>query len=390
MHNHYRIGGGEDTVVKNEGELLHLHGHRVIFYTKSNSELKEKGLFSKIHILCQSLFSLSTWRQVRRLIKEENIDLVHVHNTLSVISPSVYYAAISRGVPVVQTIHNFRMVCPAALLYRNGETCEECLVHGLNRAVKHGCYRNSRLQTLTSALILKLHRMTGIYKRLNYICLTPFNREKLLEARERGKEIFPGNRIWVKPNFCPDLEKPWKEVQEALPPRKKQFIYIGRLEKEKGLDLILEAWKGIEDAGLLICGSGSLAEWCKSFIQENRMTKVKLLGQVEPGRLIPLLQESQALIFASRWYEGFPMTIVESFRCGTPVIVNRMGNAASLVESGVNGLVFETNSHKALREAVIHWKGGMYTEARRTYEKLYTAERNYEMLMEIYTAVLEK
>ncbi len=200
VHNYYQIPGGEDTVVKNEKKLLEDNGHKVILYTRDNSEIKKMNLFGKLLLPIISVYNPRTSREIKRIIREHQIDIVHVHNTINLISPSVYYAALSCGVPVVKTVHNFRLICPAGLLYREGHVCEECVRKGLRCAVRHGCYRNSRAQTLILAANLLLHRATGIYGRLHYICLTDFNRDKLLTINNRRKIIDP-LRVFVKPNF---------------------------------------------------------------------------------------------------------------------------------------------------------------------------------------------
>ena len=180
VHNYYKIPGGEDTVVNNEKRLLEENGHCVFLYTRSNKEMEDISALQKLFLPFSSIFSLRTYKEIRKFIQKENIDLVHVHNTLTLISPSVYYAAFSCGVPVVQTMHNFRLLCPAATFVRNGRICEDCVDQGLGCAVRYGCYRGSREQTLVNAAILKLHRMLGTYRKLFYICLTEFNKEKLL------------------------------------------------------------------------------------------------------------------------------------------------------------------------------------------------------------------
>ena len=179
VHNYYQIPGGEDTVVANEKKLLEDYGHKVILYSRNNSELNQMPFFRKLGLPVTTVFNPRTYMDIRGIIKKRKIEIVHVHNTLNLISPSAYYAALSRDVPVVQTIHNFRMLCPGATFYRDGHICEDCVEKGLRCAVKYGCYRESRLQTLACVISMKLHRMTGIYKTLNYICLTDFNKEKL-------------------------------------------------------------------------------------------------------------------------------------------------------------------------------------------------------------------
>jgi glycosyltransferase involved in cell wall biosynthesis len=188
VHNYYQISGGEDTVVAGEKHMLEEHGHEVILYSRSNAELKSMSMCQKLLLPFITVFNFRTYRSVKKLIKDRHIEIVHVHNTLSLISPAVYYAARACNVPIVQTIHNFRLLCPGAAFYRNGHICEDCVNHGLWCAVKHRCYRNSSLQTMLCTISTKVHRITGIYKHINYICLTNFNKDKLLKLKQISKD----------------------------------------------------------------------------------------------------------------------------------------------------------------------------------------------------------
>ena len=201
IHNFYQIPGGEDVVVRNEKRLLEEHGHKVYTYYRSNSELAKKGIVGKLFLPFTAVFSLKTYREVKKLIRENQIDIVHVHNTLTMVSPSVFYAAFRCKVPVVQTLHNFRMLCPAGSFFRDNVICEECVQHGMGCAIRHKCYRNSKLQSFVSAAILQIHRFVGTYRRVNFICLTEFNRKKLLESLDTKKEIVNPERVYIKPNF---------------------------------------------------------------------------------------------------------------------------------------------------------------------------------------------
>ena len=196
VHNYYQIPGGEDTVVANEKRLLEEHGHEVVLYTRHNNELKNMSKLQKLGLPFTTIFNPRTYRDIKRIIKEEKIEIVHVHNTLNLISSAVYYAAVKCGVPVVQTIHNFRLLCPGATFYRDGHICEDCVSKGLKCAVKHKCYRNSRAQTLICVISTWIHRHTGILGKINYIALTEFNKEKLLQLKYIKSE-----RVFVKPNF---------------------------------------------------------------------------------------------------------------------------------------------------------------------------------------------
>ena len=190
VHNYYRIPGGEDAVVANEKKLLEEHGHRVTLYSRNNSELDQMSFLRKLLLPVTTVFNFRTYRDIRRILRDQKIEIVHVHNTLNLISPAVYYAAVKSGIPVVQTIHNFRLLCPGAMFFRDGQICQDCVSHGLWCAVRHGCYRGSRIQTLACVISTAVHRTMGIYGKLNYICLTEFNREKLLELKQKGFDMF--------------------------------------------------------------------------------------------------------------------------------------------------------------------------------------------------------
>ena len=377
VHNFYQIPGGEDTVVENEGRLLEARGHRVVRYFRDNKELKDFSVFRKLLLPLTTVFNPKTYRDVRRLIRQERIDIVHVHNTLNLVSPSVYYAALAEGVPVVQTVHNFRLLCPGATFYRDGHICEDCVRGGLGCAVKHSCYRGSRLQTLACVLSTKFHRMTGIYGKLHYICLTDFNREKLLNL----KQIKP-ERVFVKPNFVDAGEG----VVTSEARRQDRFLFAGRLDSLKGVEVLLRGWKllGPDAPELLICGTGPMEDWCRAYIAENALTNVRMLGFVDNRQVKGLMAESRAVILPTQWYEGFPVTIVEAFSAGTPVLCSDLGNAGSIVREGVTGRKFPPASPEALARAV-GASGGMCESTYEEYLRSYTPERNYEMLMGVYT-----
>ena len=377
VHNYYQIPGGEDTVVANEKKLLEDHGHEVILYTRHNSELKTLSKIQKLLLPISTIFNFQTYKDVKKIIREEKIEIVHVHNTLNLISPSVYYAAFACHVPVVQTVHNFRLLCPGATFFREGHVCEECLSKGLVCAVKHKCYRGSRVQTLACAISTWIHRLIGTYKKLNYICLTDFNKDKLLQLKQIKKE-----KVFVKPNYV-------EEAKEIVPykNRKNQFIYVGRLEEIKGIDVLLEAWKLMkaEAPELIMCGKGPLEEWAKEYIEKNNLSKVKLLGFIPNTEVRKLIGESKALVLPTQVYEGFPMTIAESYACGTPVIGSDLGNTGSLIKNGISGYKFAPNSAKELTESVRKLSSS-FRELDRTVIGKYSSENNYQKLREIYEA----
>lgn len=380
VHNRYQIPGGEDTVAENERQLLEAQGHRVVRYFRDNKEMKDFSLLQKLLLPVTTVFNPRTYREVRRLIRTEHIDIVHVHNTLNLISPSVYYAALAEGVPVVQTVHNFRLLCPGATFYRDGHICEDCLHGGLGCAVKHSCYRGSRLQTLACVISTKIHRMTGIYGKLNYICLTEFNREKLLNLKQVRPE-----RVYVKPNFVENDPEPILPEER----RRNQMVFAGRLEKLKGVDVLLKSWKllGENAPQLILCGTGPLEDWCRDYTREHAVQNVQMRGFTPNAEVRRLMAQSRALILPTRCYEGFPVSIVEAFSVGTPVLCSDLGNAGSIVTEGVTGRKFQPDSPEDLARAV-GTSGGMCESTYAQYLSGYTAERNYETLEAIYRQAL--
>lgn len=377
VHNYYQIPGGEDTVVANEKKMLEDHGHQVFLYTRHNSELKTASKVQKLLLPFSTIFGLKTYREVKKLIKKEKIELVHVHNTLNRISPSVYYAAFHCHVPVVQTVHNFRLLCPGATFFRDGHVCEDCLEQGLFCAVKYKCYRGSRLQTLACVISTWIHRLLHTYGKLNYICLTEFNKSRILQL----KQISP-DKVFVKPNFVAASEK-----VVPLEKRKNRFIYVGRLEEIKGIDVLLKGWRLLgEDAPeLLLCGKGPLEDWCRNYIAQNHLGTVKQLGFVPNEEVRKLIGESKALILPTQVYEGFPMTIAEAYACKTPVIGSDLGNTGSLIEDGKSGFKFSPASAKELAECVLKISD-LSEESLAPFQNKYSEERNYEQLRKIYEA----
>lgn len=378
IHNYYQIPGGEDSVVSNEMKMLQDHGNKVLLYTRNNLELKTMSFFRKMMLPFSTIFNFHTYRDIKRIIKKEKIDVVHVHNTLNLISPSVYYAAVSCNVPIVQTVHNFRLLCPGATFYRDNHICEDCVKRGLGCAIKHRCYRGSRLQTLACVISTIFHRTIGIYGKINYICLTEFNRNKLLTM----KQIKP-NRVFVKPNFVKETGEDIISEDE----REDYYIFAGRLDKLKGIDVLLKAWKemGNTSPKLIICGVGPMEKWCKKFVAANNIN-AEFLGFVENCEVRKLVARGKALILPTQWYEGFPMSLVEAFSVGTPVICSELGNVGSIVEEGITGYKFKAGDSAELIHAVKRCQC-ICTNVIETYNRLYTEDVNYSLLCRIYENV---
>lgn len=375
VHNYYQIPGGEDTVVANEKKLLEEHGHRVVLYTRHNNELKGMSKLQKLALPFTTIFNPRTYRDVKRIIAEENIEIVHVHNTLNLISPAVYYAAVRMRVPVVQTIHNFRFLCPGATFYRDGHICEDCVNNGLKCAVKHKCYRGSRSQTLICVLSTWIHRHTGILRKINYICLTEFNKDRILQI----KQIDPEN-VFIKPNFT--FRK--QVTNEYAGSLKDFYLYIGRIEEIKGIRVLIEAFRKISEKKIVLAGQGPMKQE-----YEGKDRNIIFLGQVMHDDLLSILSNAKAVILPSQTYEGFPMVIPEAFSLSIPMIVSDIGNNGILIRDGENGLKYKfDDSNDLVRKIKIfeHIDAGRLGDiAYKEYINKYSPEANYQKLSQIYS-----
>ena len=378
VHCHYRLPGGEDAVFAAERAMLERHGHEVLVYERSNEEAAH-GL-PKALLPLHAVWNRAAARDVKRIIQTKNVDAVHIHNTLLLLSPAVVRAAKHTGVPVVQTLHNFRLFCPNGILLRGGQVCEDCPHHGLACAVRHRCYRGSLAQTLVVAAAYGLHRLLGTWRGVTMVALTEFDRRKLLEFN-RLHPMFDADRLVVKPNpVCvPDGPvTPWEN-------RKNQMLFAGRLEELKGLHTVLEAWRLLGDTAptLLMAGEGPLGDWARA----QNLPNVRFLGQLSRTELHARMAESRAVVAASLCYESFALVPAEAHALGTPVLASDLGNVGASVQPDVDGLRFTPGDANALAGAVRALGqmsfdcNAIAARARRTYSE----EENYNALMRFYT-----
>ena len=378
VHCHYRLPGGEDAVFAAERAMLERHGHEVLVYERSNEEAAH-GL-PKALLPLHAVWNRAAARDVKRIIQTKNVDAVHIHNTLLLLSPAVVRAAKRTGVPVVQTLHNFRLFCPNGILLRGGQVCEDCPHHGLACAVRHRCYRGSLAQTLVVAAAYGLHRLLGTWRGVTMVALTEFDRRKLLEFN-RLHPMFDADRLVVKPNPVCVPDSPvtlWEN-------RKNQMLFAGRLEELKGLRTVLEAWRLLGDAAptLLVAGDGPLGDWARA----QNLPNVRFLGQLSRAELHARMAESRAVVAASLCYESFALVPAEAHALGTPVLASDLGNVGASVQPGVDGLRFTPGDANALAGAVRALGqmrfdcNAIAARARRTYSE----EENYNALMRFYT-----
>lgn len=384
IHNRYQTPGGEDAVVDAERELLEQHGHTVMRYERHNNEIQAFPLHRKAALLWQTSWSSNGYNTWRDLLRQKKPDLAHVHNTLPLISPSIYAALKKAGVPIVQTLHNFRFFCANGLLYRNNAVCESCLSMRPWPALVHKCYRNSRVQSLAVVAMLLAHQRRT-YRRLidAYIVLSPFAREKFIQAG------LPENKIHIKPNFFR-----LRAVHHAGG-KGEYALYLGRLSREKGIEILLQAWRRV-NFPLKIAGRGPLEPMVRKKLAGPESAHVEYLSSQPADRVAKLLSHARFLVIPSQWYEGFPRTLVEAYAFGVPVLAARLGALQELVQDQKTGLHFAPEDAGDLA-AKASWlaahpdkTSAMGKTARMVYEKEYTPEINYEQLMHIYQKVIKE
>ncbi len=369
VHNSYQQRGGEDSVVEAESELLTSHGVSVTLFVKHNDEVER---ISKLQLAANTVWATKTAHEFEAVLLGVKPDVVHVHNTLPLISPAIYWVAQRLNVPVIQTLHNFRLACPQAMFLRDGKVCEDCLGKLPWRGAVHGCYRNSVLESSVLAGMVMIHRALGTWqnKVTRYIALNEFCRNKFIEAG------LPAERMVVKPNFV-DFDAPATGDRAG-------FLFVGRLSAEKGVNVLVEAARSLGDAQVRVVGTGPKADLLPG------VQGVQALGALSGDAVRAEMSRALALVLPSIWYENFPRTLVEAFGCGLPVITSRIGALAELVKDGITGLLFDPGNAQDLankmRWAQTHSEqmvimGG---NARAIYETEFTAERNYQLLMGIY------
>lgn len=376
VHNYYQQAGGEDQAFAAELSMLNTHGEQVFRYTVSNDHIE--GMNSLI-LAWSTLWNKAIARELRKLIQKAKPDIIHFHNTFPIISPAAYYAAKAENIPVVQTLHNYRLLCPNALLFRNGHICEDCIGKFVPwPGALYACYRKNRSATSVTAVMSSLHRILGTYRRKVdiYIALTDFARQKFIQGG------IPPGKIVVKPNFIvPD---------PGIGDGQGGFaIFAARLTPEKGIDTLLSAWEKIgHKIPLKIIGDGPLAS--KVSEASRRIFGVEWLSQKSRQFVLNLMKGAVVLIFPSVSYETFGLTIPEAYSVGLPVIASNLGGMSSMIDHKRTGLHFCPGDPDDLA-AKVNWIishpaeiSRMRREARTEYEENYTKERNYERLMDIY------
>jgi len=385
IHNFYQLYGGEDHVYGVEKKLLTDHQHEVLEFTRHNDEIREFNGFQKAALIGTSTYNSRVKQAFRQFVKENRPDILHFHNTFPLISPAVYGVGKELNIPVVQSIHNYRFFCANGLFYREGNVCEDCFGKSFPwPAVTHRCYRNSRLQSFTVATMQAFHQQRKTWqKEIDVlIVLTEFGKQKLLQAG------FPAEKIQVKPHFV--------NLDPGYSAKTREYaLFVGRLSEEKGGETLLKSWRTVDDIPLKIIGDGPFLKKLRHDAAQMNLENVEFWGRKPPEEVTLAMQKALFLIVPSECYETFGLVAAEAFACGTPVIASRLGAMGEIVKDGYNGLHFTPGNAEDLA-AKVQWAWEhreqikeMGQKARKEYEARYTAERNYQLLMDIYQRVID-
>ncbi len=379
-HNFYQQPGGEDQVYRAEVDLLREHGHAVVPFEVHNDAVAGMG---KLALARATVWNGSIAARIGDVVRREGADVVHFHNTFPLISPASYYAARRAGAAVVQTLHNFRLMCPVALFYRDGRPCEDCLGKPLAwPGVVHACYRGSRATTAVTAAAVATHRAAGTFQNAvdAYVCLTGFARDKFVAGG------LPPGKLHVKPNFVHPDPGP-------RPGGDGSAVFVGRLSEEKGVLPLLAAWEHL-DVPLTIIGGGPLADRVAEAAARN--PSIRAVGRRTMDQIFDTVGRASLLVLPSVCYETFGRVAAEAFAVGTPVVASGHGAVADVVgRDGRLGSLFTPGDPAALAAAVLNMlakppaeQAALRRNVRAEFVDKYTGDRNHDRLMEVYRAAM--
>lgn len=385
IHNFYQTFGGEDMVVSLEKELLEAKGHKIVQYIRHNEEIKGYSFFKKVEFFLNTIYSRNTAKDLSRSINENRPDVAHIHNVFPLISPSVYYCLRRHNIPVVQTVHNYRFLCPNGLFYTKSAICERCKKGNVLQCFLNKCYKDSFLLSGLYALTFWIHRRIKTFQNKVdiFVTLSYFTKDKLVEGG------FPKDKIETEGNFL--LQDGIRKTYD----KENYAVFMGRLSSEKGLITLLKAFQKVNKLKIKIVGKGKLEQELKRYIKKNKMLQVEMVDFISGNERLELLGKAKFSIVPSQCYEHFPISVLESFAAGTAVIASKIGGLPEIVEDGKNGLLFEPGNSEDLAEKIIYLyenpdkalEMGKY--AHKCVEEKLTPQRHYNRLMEIYEKAIE-
>ena len=383
VHNRYRSAApsGENRVVDQEGEALTALGHDVMRFGRSSDEIEQWSMAKKASLPVRAIWSRETYRDLKAVLSQHRPDVVHIHNTFPLLSAAVLYACRDEAVPIVATVHNYKLACANGTFFRHGAVCHDCADGLAVQSVVHGCYRGSPAATAPVALSASLHRQAWRSLVSAYVFISASQRDLL-----RGLRLAP-ERVFVRYNLIPGHSG-------SRMARTPTVVYAGRLDEAKGARLLMDGWdrytgrSGQPGLGLVIAGGGPLegevAAWAST------RPSVEMIGQVSSGRCAELIARARAVLLPSAWEETFGLVAVETMAAGVPPIAAAHGSFTELITPGVDGVLFRPGDPAALALAIadVETNPERYEvygdQARKTYEQRFDPQRSVEELLGIY------
>lgn len=379
VHNRYRQRGGEDAVVDRELGWLQAGGHDATLCVARNDPALGRSRLRQALTAWRAPFSRQAYRRVREHLRAHAAQVGHVHNWFPVFSPAVYDAHHDLGIPVVQTLHNYRLSCAAGTHLRGGRDCGDCSSRDRRAAVRHGCYRGSRLGSEVWRRTIEAGFASG-----RFAGVDAYVAPSQAVARAHVALGLPAERIHVIPHGCPD---PWERAGPPPVDPASGCLFVGRLSDEKGVPVLLEACRGLPTP-LRVVGTGPLADPLRALAQER--STVTFAGEVPPAEVPAQLAEAAVVVMPHTWREPFGLIAVEALAAGRPVIASRLGGPAEIVEDGVSGLLVPPGDPHALRAAIDGLLGdpdrlaAMSQAARARYEACYRPRVHVERLVGLF------
>lgn len=384
VHNLYQQRGGEDISTEQDVELLQSHGHEVQTYFRNNEEIRQYSLLKKASLFFRPAWSWQAYRQIRRILKTFQPDVVHVQNFFPLISPAVFYACHSLKIPVVFSLRNYRLACANSYFYRDNMVCEDCIRHSALHGMVHKCYHRSLVQTASVAMMQVTHRWLKTWeKKIDVIApVSKFAAGKMLDMGLGSENTL------VRKNYL--MQDPGEGHESRT-----GAVFVGRLSPEKGTDTLIRAWQQLPHVPLQIIGTGPEEANLQQGMAGN--AEVIFCGHLPHGEMLKRIKSAQVLVMPSVWYETFGRTIIEAYATATPVIVSRLGAMTELVDEGKTGLLFDPGDADDLVQKVT-WAmnhpqetAEMGIQARRVFLEKFSADNAYHRLMEVYqVAVMKK
>jgi glycosyltransferase involved in cell wall biosynthesis len=386
----YYIQGGSDQYQLSLSQLLQHYGHQVIPFAASNPKNKTTpwsnyfppGIdFSnpKLLDLLQFIYSKPASLAIKRLLQEQKVDIAHLHIYYGQLTSSILIPLKKAGIPIVQTLHEYKLVCPVYTLMSNGLICQACEGNAFWQATLKRCNRGSLARSMLSTVESYVSSLIGSVSKIDhFIAVSHFQRKKLVELG------IPAHKITTVHNFV--------NTSDSQPNNKpgKYFLYFGRLEKYKGIFTLIEAASSLKDTPLLIVGDGEARPEVEKLIMNKNLTHIHLLGFKEKEELSQLISNSICTISPSEWYETFGMCLLESFICGRPVIASRIGGMTEVVTENVDGFLITPGNVEELRERMIwminnqHQAVAMGLMGREKVKTQFNAENHYQKIINIY------